>query len=113
MSDIGPETLVGNILLAVQKYRSNGAEELVGMGDVPEQLQPWTIGGRVMPMLMRLSGETPPDLFGVFNLLTIAHTLAPEIALSYALMFGEELPEPMAYLQSAKAAQAANEVSDE
>lgn len=88
--------MVEHVMVAVQRYRSMAFEEL------PEPLaklastsvQQWSVGGQALPMCEKmLAGEriVPMDFY---NLMTICHLLAPEIALAVKTLRDVDLPEP-------------------
>ena len=93
---------VEGMMLGIQKFRSNAkdrdawAEDPVGL-EVYADLFPWMMDGPkcVLPTLIDIMmGEKPLTGQTFYNLMTIAHTLEPAIALAARAAYDRDLPAP-------------------
>jgi hypothetical protein len=90
-----PNDLVEHILVATVRYRSMARYQFSDeLFEIAEKLNPWSVGGQIIPFLEILSKQERIPGPDYFNLLTICHVLAPEIVTVVAILRDVDIPEP-------------------
>ncbi len=93
MNEKDARVIIEQLVVAIQKYRSNATHELAGeLLEISKQVQPYTLGDDYFPILLKMQ-DGKMDALDFYNVMVIA-TRAPEMTLVYHYYWQEELPDP-------------------
>lgn len=87
--------IIENLIIAIQKYRSNVSEGYSGdMLEAVKEIQPITLGDNFLPILIKLGERGEISGHDFYNIMTMAN-INPEIRMAYDFFFPDDpLPEP-------------------
>jgi hypothetical protein len=89
-------TLVEHVLVALTRYRGIAAEQLgPDMLDVAKQVEAWTLGSKnPLPACEKMLEQEPMEPMAFYNLMYLAHNIAPELAMAVGVFQKVDLPKP-------------------
>jgi hypothetical protein len=90
------KVLVEHVLVALTRYRGMAAEQLgPDMLAVAQQVEQWTLGFKSpLPACEKMLAQEPMEPMAFFNLMYLAHNMAPELAMAVSVLRHVDLPKP-------------------
>ncbi len=90
--------IIENLTIALQRYRSNAAMEIghnKPLYAAAKDVQKWTLGSdELLTTMIRIGDQQICSGNDFYNMMYIAHNLAPELTVAYTVIDGDKLPEP-------------------
>jgi len=96
MKESEARTLVEHLLVALTRYRGMAREQLgPELLAVAEQVEQWTLGPKCpIPACETMLAQKPMEPLAFFNLMYLAHNMAPELAVAVSVLRQVTLPAP-------------------